>query len=469
MNFFMLFDVIIIGSGPGGYVCAIKCAQLGLKVACIETRETLGGTCLNVGCIPSKTLLEFSEKYYSSKRLIEGGVLTGNIGFDFQKLMQKKSDIIASLTNGISGLFKKNKVERIEGFASFKNANTVVVKKSDGTSQEFGAKNFVIATGSYPSNLPGILVDEKVIVTSTGALSLAKVPKKMIVIGGGVIGLEMASVYARLGSDVEVIEFLPAIVPSMDGEVSRSFRKILQSQGIKFRMETKVHSAAVKEGMAEVVVEDIATSAKETIKADVVLLAVGRRPFTEGLGIENVGIKLNERGFIGVDSHLKTAISNIYAIGDVVPGPSLAHKAEEEGIAVAEILAGKAGHVNYGVIPNVIYTHPEVASVGKTEEELKKDGIEYNVGKFMFMANSRAKAIDDTEGFVKILTNKQTDQILGGHIIGRNAGDLIHEIVIAMEFFGSSEDVARSCHAHPTLNEAVKEACLSAFSKPIHS
>lgn len=460
----MNFDCIVIGGGPGGYVCAIKLAQLGLKTACVEGRKTLGGTCLNVGCIPSKTLLEFSEKYYSSKHLIEEGILEGKVGYNFEKLMKKKEDIISSLTSGIGMLFKKNKVERIEGFANFKNANTIVVNGA-----EYTAKNFVIATGSVPTSLPNIAIDEEIIVTSTGALSLKKVPKKMIVIGAGVIGLEMASVYSRLGTEVEVIEFLPVITPSMDAEISKAFKKILEKQGIKFRMETKVLNAVAKNKDATVEIEDIKTGAKEQIKADVVLVAIGRRPFTEGLQLANAGVELTDRGFIKTDAHLKTTSSNIYAIGDVIIGPMLAHKAEEEGIMVAEILAGKAGHVNYDVIPSIVYTHPEVASVGKTEEELQKAGIEYNVGKFNFAANSRAKAVDDTEGFVKILACKKTDKILGAHIIGRNAGDMIHEIVIAMEFTGSSEDVARSCHAHPTLNEAVKEACLAAFSKPIHS
>lgn len=459
-----MFDVIVIGGGPGGYVAAIKLAQLGAKVACVEERKTLGGTCLNVGCIPSKTLLEFSEKYYSAKHLIKLGILKGDIGFDFDKIQVKKADIITSLTNGISGLFKKNKVERIEGRASFKNSTTIVVGKT-----EYSAKNFIIASGSVPTILPNIKVDEEVIVTSTGALSLKKVPSKMIVIGAGVIGLEMASVYSRLGAEVEVVEFLPNITPGMDAEISRSFKKILEAQGVKFRMESKVNSVTRIGEKAEVTVEDINTKETSKLTADVVLVAVGRRPFTEGLNLDSVGVKLNERGFIVVDKHLKTSAQNIYAIGDVVPGPMLAHKAEEEGIAAAEIIMGKAGHVNYGIIPSVVYTHPEVASVGKTEEELKKQGVEYNVGKFQFLANSRAKAVDDTDGFVKVLAHKKTDEILGVHIIGRNAGDLIHEAVIAMEFFASSEDIARSCHAHPTLNEALKEACLAAFLKPIHS
>jgi dihydrolipoamide dehydrogenase len=361
----MKFDVMVIGGGPGGYVAAIKLAQLGLKTACVESRKSLGGTCLNVGCIPSKTLLEFSEKYYSSKHLIESGIFAGNLSVNFEKLMQKKSEIITSLTSGIAGLFKKNKVERIEGFAIFKDTNTISVKNENGEVIDFTAQNFIIATGSVPTVMPNIKIDEEVILTSTGALSLKQVPAKMLVIGAGVIGLEMASVYARLGSKVEVIEFLSQITPSMDGEISKSFKKILENQGITFKMQTKVISALRKGNEAEVVIESIENGEKQTISVNAVLVAIGRRPFTEGLGLEKVGVKLNERGFILVDSHLKTNIPNIYAIGDVVPGPMLAHKAEEEGIAAAEIIAGKAGHVNYNVIPSIVYTHPEVAYVGK--------------------------------------------------------------------------------------------------------
>jgi dihydrolipoamide dehydrogenase len=458
-----MFDVVVIGGGPGGYVSAIKCGQLGLKVLCVEARESLGGTCLNVGCIPSKTLLEFTEKYNSSKHLIEEGLFTGNVNVNFEALMQKKEAIVKSLTSGIAGLFKKYKVERKVGFAKFKNASTIVVN-----GEEIQAKNFIIATGSTPTILPNIKIDEEIILTSTGALSLKKIPKNMVVIGAGVIGLEMASVYSRLGSKVEVIEFLPIITPSMDLELSKSFKKILEGQGINFKMETKVASVKRMGDVAKIVLEDVKTAEKSEIEADAVLVAIGRRPFTEGLGLEEAGVKLNERGFVITDSHLRTNVANIYAIGDVTTGLMLAHKASEEGFAVAETIAGKKGHVNYSVIPSIIYTHPEVASVGKTEEELKSAGVEYNIGKFPFVANSRAKAVADTDGFVKVLACKKTDQILGCHIIGRNAGDVIHEVVIAMEFFASSEDIARSCHAHPTLNEAVKEACLMAFEKPVH-
>jgi dihydrolipoamide dehydrogenase len=458
------YDDIIIGGGPGGYVVAIKLAQLGRKVLCIEGRKTLGGTCLNVGCIPSKTLLEFSEKYHSAKHLIESGIFTGELDCNFNKLMQKKEDIIKKLTDGIAYLFKKNKIDSKLGFAKFKDSKTVIV---DG--EEFTAQNFVIATGSVPTNLPNIKVDEKIVVTSTGALSLKEVPKKMIVFGAGVIGLEMASIFNRLGSEVEVIEFLPNITPSMDLEISKSFKKILEDQGVKFKMETKLLNVATKGDKAMVDIESVKSGDKTNLEADVVLIAIGRKPFTEGLGLENAGVQLNERGFVITNEKLQTNVSNIYAIGDVTTGLMLAHKASEEGIAVAETIVGKFGFVNYDVIPSIIYTHPEVASVGKTEEELKHAGIEYKIGKFAFAANSRAKAVDDTDGFVKVLVSKKTDQILGCHIIGRSAGDVIHEVVVAMEFFASSEDIARTCHAHPTLNEAVKEACLAAFSKPIHS
>lgn len=458
------YDDIVIGGGPGGYVAAIKLAQLGRKVLCVEGRKTLGGTCLNVGCIPSKTLLEFSEKYHSAKHLIESGIFEGQLNFNFKNLMQKKEDIVKKLTDGIAFLFKKNKIDSKEGFASFKDANTILVNN-----EEFTAQNFVIATGSVPTNLPNIIVDEKVIVTSTGALSLKEVPKKMIVVGAGVIGLEMASIFNRLGSKVEVVEFMDIITPSMDLEISKSFKKILENQGVTFKMSTKLAGVTVNQKKALVDLEDVKSQEKSQSEADVVLVAVGRRPFTEGLGLENIGVKLNERGFVETNKKLQTNVSNIYAIGDVTTGLMLAHKASEEGIAVAEIIAGNYGHVNYEIIPSIIYTHPEVASIGKTEEELKNLKIEYTVGKFNFAANSRAKAVDDTDGFVKVLVCKKTDQILGCHIIGRSAGDIIHEVSVAMEFFASSEDIARSCHAHPTLNEAVKEACLAAFSKPIHS
>jgi dihydrolipoamide dehydrogenase len=464
-----MFDIIVIGAGPGGYVCAIRAAQLGLKVACVESRSTLGGTCLNVGCIPSKTLLEFSEKYHSSKHLIEEGIFSGSVSLDFPKLMEKKATIISQLTGGISGLFKKNKVNHINGLATFKDKNTIIVKKPDGTTEEIQAKNFVIATGSEVTPLPNVEIDEKIIVSSTGALELKSVPKKMVVIGAGVIGLELGSVYSRLGSQVEVIEFLPKITPTMDDEISKNFKKILEKQGLKFTMETKVTGVEKTSNGVLVQVESVTDGSKSKIEADVVLVAIGRRAFTKGLGLENAGVVVNQRGVIETNAKLQTSVSNIYAIGDVTQGAMLAHKAEDEGVAAAEIIAGKHGHVNYDVIPSVVYTHPEVASVGKTEEELKTAGVEYKVGKFSMMANSRAKAVDDTEGFVKILSCKKTDRVLGCHIISRAAGDIIHEVVVAMEFSASAEDIARTCHAHPTLNEAIKEAAMAVDKMQIHS
>ena len=464
-----MFDVIVIGAGPGGYVCAIRAAQLGLKVACVESRSTLGGTCLNVGCIPSKTLLEFSEKYHSSKHLIEEGIFSGSVSLDFPKLMEKKATIVGQLTGGIAGLLKKNKVTHINGLATFKDKNTISIKKPDGTTEEIQATNFVIATGSEVTPLPNVEIDEKVIVSSTGALELKSVPKKMVVIGAGVIGLELGSVYSRLGSQVEVIEFLPKITPTMDEEISKNFKKILEKQGLKFTMETKVTGVEKTSNGVFVQVESVADGSKSKIEADVVLVAIGRRAFTKGLGLENAGVLVNQRGVIETNAKLQTAVSNIYAIGDVTQGAMLAHKAEDEGVAAAEIIAGKHGHVNYDVIPSVVYTHPEVASVGKTEEELKTAGVEYKVGKFSMMANSRAKAVDDTEGFVKILSCKKTDRVLGCHIISRGAGDIIHEVVVAMEFSASAEDIARTCHAHPTLNEAIKEAAMAVDKMQIHS
>ncbi len=464
-----MFDVVVIGAGPGGYVCAIRAAQLGLNVACVESRSTLGGTCLNVGCIPSKTLLEFSEKYHSSKHLIEEGIFSGSVSLDFSKLMERKATIISQLTGGIAGLFKKNKVTHINGLATFKDKNTITVKKPDGTTEEIQSKNFVIATGSEVTPLPNVEIDEKTIVSSTGALELKSVPKKMVVIGAGVIGLELGSVYSRLGSQVEVIEFLQKITPTMDEEISKNFKKILEKQGLKFTMETKVTGVEKTSNGVLVQVESVVDGSKSKIEADVVLVAIGRRAFTKGLGLENVGIVPNVRGVIETNAKLQTSVLNIYAIGDVTQGAMLAHKAEDEGVAVAEIIAGKHGHVNYDVIPSVVYTHPEVASVGKTEEELKTAGVEYKVGKFSMMANSRAKAVDDTEGFVKILSCKKTDRVLGCHIISRGAGDIIHEVVVAMEFSASAEDIARTCHAHPTLNEAIKEAAMAVDKMQIHS
>lgn len=482
------FDLVIIGGGPGGYVAAIRASQLGLKTACVESRKTLGGTCLNVGCIPSKALLEISHKFHDANhQFADLGIEVSKPKIDVKKLIENKNKIVEGLTAGIDGLFKKNKVTKIDGFASFIDKNTIEVVNGKEKSI-ITAKNFVIATGSEVTQLPNVEIDEKVIVSSTGALNLTKTPKKMIIIGAGVIGLEMASVWGRFGAEIEVVEFLDKITPAMDAEISRNFQRILEKQGFKFRLSTKVVSVKKnatpssrsaklrddslpldKESLgATIDVECVKTGKKETLEADVVLVAIGRRPNTKNLGLDKVGIKTNERGFIE-NNHLQTSVNNIYVIGDVTTGPMLAHKAEDEGMAVAEIIAGQKGHVNYDVIPNVIYTYPEIASVGKTEEELKKEGVNYKVGKFTMMANSRARATFDDQGFVKILADAKTDKILGAHIIAREAGNTIHEIVVAMEFGGSSEDIARTCHAHPTYNEAVKEACLAVEKRQIHS
>lgn len=463
------FDLVVIGGGPGGYVAAIRAAQLGLKTACVEKRKTLGGTCLNVGCIPSKALLEISHKFHDANHQFEKlGISISKPKVDVAKVIENKNEIVKGLTGGIAGLFKKNKVTQIEGLGKFLDKNTIEVTKSDGSKEKISAKNFIIATGSEVTKLPGVEIDEKIIVSSTGALDLEKVPGKMVVIGAGVIGLEMASVWSRFGAEIEVVEFLDKITPAMDAEVSRNFQRILEKDGFKFRLSSKVLSVKKDKKGAIVEVEGVADGKKETISADVVLVAIGRRPNTENLGLENVGIKTNQRGFIE-NNHLKTSVENIYVIGDVTTGPMLAHKAEDEGVAAAEMIAGQKGHVNYDVIPNVIYTYPEIASVGKTEEELKAAGIAYKVGKFSMMANSRARATFDEQGFVKILADAKTDRVLGAHIIGREAGNTIHEVVIAMEFGGSSEDIARTCHAHPTYNEAVKEAAMAVEKRQIHS
>lgn len=463
------FDVVIIGGGPGGYVSAIRCAQLGLKVACVEKNDNLGGTCLNVGCIPSKALLEISHKFHDANHQFEKlGIISSKPQADVKKIIQNKNDIVSGLTSGIAGLFKKNKVNRFYGFAKFIDKNNIEILGKDNAVTKIQAKNFVIATGSVVTNLPGVEIDEKVIVSSTGALDLQTVPQKMIIIGAGVIGLELGSVWGRMGAEIEVIEYLDKITPAMDEEISKNFQRILEKQGFKFRLSTKVVSVKKDKKGAIVEIESNADNSKESLKADIVLVAVGRKPNTENLGLENIGIKLNARGFIE-NHHLRTNIDNIYAIGDVTTGPMLAHKAEDEGVAVAEIIAGQAGHVNYDIIPNVIYTYPEVASVGKTEAELKAQNIDYKIGKFTMMANSRARATFDEQGFVKILSCAKTDKILGAHIIAREAGNTIHEIVVAMEFGGSAEDIARTCHAHPTYNEAVKEACLAVDKRQIHS
>ncbi len=462
------FDIIVIGGGPGGYVAAIRASQLGKKTACIESRGALGGTCLNIGCIPSKSLLHSSELFKKANSEFKSlGINTGNISIDISKMMQHKKKSVDTLTKGVEFLFKKNKVTYFKGHGSFLDTNSIEIKLNDGTKKSIKGKNIVVATGSSVLSLPNITIDEKVIVSSTGALSLPKIPKKLIVIGGGYIGLEMGSVWSRLGTQVEVIEYLDHITPGMDKEISDSFLKILKKQGLKFHLSTKVNS--VKKNSNGAIVE--ATSKEGDIKkfdADVVLMSVGRKPNTNGLNLKKVGIELDDKGRIKTGKNFDTNIPNIFAIGDVISGPMLAHKAEEEGIAVAEYLAGKYGHVNYDVIPGVVYTSPEVAYVGKTEEELKLKKISYNVGKFPFLANSRAKINDEADGFVKILADKTTDKILGVHMIGPDVGNMIAEMALAMEFGASAEDVARTCHAHPTLTEAIKEAALAVDKRPIH-
>ncbi|MEQ9115237.1 MAG: dihydrolipoyl dehydrogenase [Rickettsiales bacterium] len=461
------FDVVVIGGGPGGYVAAIRSAQLGLKTACIEKRGALGGTCLNVGCIPSKALLNSSEKYEQAKHeFSEIGVECKDVKLNLEKMLGKKNEIVSSLCTGIEGLFKKNKITYFKGEGSFKSKDTIFVKGQ--TNQEIKTKNTIIATGSEVASLPGVAIDEKSIVSSTGALDLPTVPKKLVVIGGGFIGLEMGSVWRRLGAEVEVIEFLDHIVPGMDGEVGKQLLKILQKQGMKFRLSTKVVAAKSQKGKVSIKIESVDGKKKEQLECDVLLVAVGRKPYTQGLGLDKLGVNVSDRGVIETDEHFKTNVPGIYAIGDVIKGPMLAHKAEDEGVAVAEIIAGKVGHVNYNTIPGVMYTWPEVASVGKTEEQLKKEDKEYVVGKFPFLANSRARAIGSTDGMVKILSCKKTDEVLGVHILGPEAGTMIAEAVLAMEYYASSEDIAMTCHAHPTLNEAVKEAALSVLNRAIH-
>ncbi|WP_195821726.1 dihydrolipoyl dehydrogenase [Roseobacter sp. MH60115] len=458
------YDVIIIGSGPGGYVCAIRCAQLGLKVACVEGRETLGGTCLNVGCIPSKALLHASHMLHEAEHNFAAMGLKGKSpSVDWKQMMAYKEKTIGQNTSGIEFLFKKNKVDWLKGWASIPEAGKV--KVGDDVHE---TKNIIIASGSEPASLPGVEVDEKVVVTSTGALELGKVPKKLVVIGAGVIGLELGSVYARLGSEVTVVEFLDVVTPGMDAEIQKTFQRTLKKQGLTFVMGAAVQKTEAMKTKAKVTYKLRKDDSEHVIDADVVLVATGRKPYTEGLGLDTVGIKMTERGQIAVNGKWETNVPGIYAIGDVIEGPMLAHKAEDEGMAAAEQVAGKHGHVNYGVIPGVIYTHPEVANVGATEEELKEQGRDYKVGKFSFMGNGRAKANFAGDGFVKILADKDTDRILGAHIIGPAAGDLIHEICVAMEFGASAEDLAMTCHAHPTYSEAVREAALACGDGPIH-
>ena len=462
------FQAVVIGGGPGGYVCAIRLSQLGIKTACVESKNALGGTCLNIGCIPSKNLLNFSEKFYSTKNFSNLGIEVGKVKLNLDKVMKNKDKAVDVLTKGIEFLFKKNKVTYYKGTASLKSSNQISVTSSKNKEIIIETENVIISTGSEPASLPGIKFDEKVIVSSTGALSLNTVPKKMVVIGGGYIGLEMGSVWSRLGSEVHVIEFLDHITPGMDKEISKEFMKILQKQGINFHLETKVESIK-KNNKGVIILTSDKNKKKINFNCDVALISVGRKPNTKNLNLSSVGVVLDEKKRIKTDKNFKTNIKNIYAIGDVIEGPMLAHKAEEEGIAVAELLAGQSGHVNYDVIPGVIYTSPEVASVGKTEEQLKELKVKYKVGKFPFLANSRAKAINEPEGFVKILADEKTDKVIGVHIIGPHAGEIIAETAIAMEFGASSEDIARTCHAHPTFSEAVKEAALSVDKRAIHS
>ncbi|MCA3263155.1 MAG: dihydrolipoyl dehydrogenase [Telmatospirillum sp.] len=463
------YDLVVIGSGPGGYVCAIRAAQLGMKVACVEKRDTLGGTCLNVGCIPSKALLQASEKFEeASHGLAAFGVKTGKVELDLKAMMAHKDKTVKSNVDGVAFLFKKNKIDWIKGAGRIAAAGKVEVALNAGGTQTLAAKAIVIATGSEVVSLPSLPIDEKKIVSSTGALTLAEVPKTMVLVGGGVIGLEMGSVWQRLGAKVTVVEFLDRIMPGMDGEISKSMQRILAKQGMAFKLSTKVTGAKVGAKSVALTVEPAAGGAAETLEADIVLVAVGRRPYTDGLGLKEAGVALDEKGRVAIDAHFQTNVPGIYAIGDAIAGPMLAHKAEDEGMAVAEILAGQHGHVNYDAIPSVVYTWPEVASVGKTEEQLKAEGVAIRIGKFPFTANGRARAQNNTDGFVKILADAATDRVLGVHMIGPSVGELVGEMALAIEFGASSEDIARTCHAHPTLTEAVREAALAVDGRPIH-
>ena len=458
------FDVIVIGAGPGGYVCAIRAAQLGMKVACVEKRATLGGTCLNVGCIPSKALLQSSEHFDEAlHKLADHGVSVGSVTLDLARMQARKGEVVGANVKGVEFLFKKNKVTWLKGEGRITGPGAVMV---DG--KPYSAKHIVIATGSESIPLPGVEVDEARIVTSTGALELASVPKHLVVIGGGYIGLELGSVWRRLGAEVTVVEYLDRIVPAMDGEVGKAFERILSKQGITFRLSTKVTGAAVSNAGVALTIEPAAGGAAETLNADVVLLAIGRRAYTANLGLQEAGVATDERGRVVTDGHFATNVPGIWAIGDVIAGPMLAHKAEEEGVALAETLAGQKPHLDYDTIPGVVYTWPEVATVGRTEEQLKAANIAYKVGKFPFTANGRARAMGDMDGFVKLLADARTDKLLGAHIIGPDAGTLIAELALAMEFGASAEDVARTCHAHPSLNEAVKEAALAVAGRALH-
>ena len=467
----MAYDLVVIGSGPGGYVCAVKAAQLGLKTAIVEKRATLGGTCLNVGCIPSKALLHASEMLAEAEHsFAKLGVKTGKVEADLPAMLAHKDATVKANVDGVAFLMKKNKIDVVRGTGKLAGAGKVAVSGEDGAATILEAKSIVIATGSDVAGIPGVEVafDEKVIVSSTGALALEKIPATMIVVGGGVIGLELGSVWARLGAKVTVVEYLESILGGMDGEIAKQAQRALAKQGLEFRLGAKVTAVTRGKKGASVTFEPVKGGAAETLAADVVLVATGRKPYTEGLGLEAAGVALDKRGRIEIDAHFRTGAPGVYAIGDAVRGPMLAHKAEDEGVAVAEIIAGKKGHVNYGVIPGVVYTSPEVASVGVTEEEAKASGAAYKVGKFPFTANGRARAMLATDGLVKIIADAASDRVLGVHILGHGAGEMIHEAAVLMEFGGSSEDLARTCHAHPTMSEAVKEAALATFFKPIH-
>ena len=465
----MAYDLIVIGTGPGGYVCAIKAAQLGLSVAVVEKRASHGGTCLNIGCIPSKALLHASEAFeHAGHGLARLGVKVGKPKLDLKAMHGHKDDVVKANVDGVGFLFKKNKIDAFHGTGRIAGPGKVEVTGEDGAVQTLEAKSIVIATGSDSAPLPGVAIDEKTVVTSTGALDLAKVPGKLLVVGAGVIGLELGSVWRRLGAEVMVVEFLDRILPGTDNDIAKQFQRMLGKQGISFRLGSKVTGVEKAKAGLKVSVEPAKGGEAEVLDADVVLVSIGRIPFTDGLGLDEAGILRDEHGQVTVDAHYRTSVNGIYAIGDVIAGPMLAHKAEDEGVAVAETLAGQAGHVNYGVIPNVVYTEPEIATVGQSEEELKEAGIAYKAGKFPFTANGRARAMNATDGFVKVLADATTDKVLGVHILGHGAGEMIHEAAVIMEFGGSSEDLGRTCHAHPTMSEAVKEAALATFFKPIH-
>ncbi|CAM2009870.1 dihydrolipoyl dehydrogenase [Acanthopleuribacter pedis] len=463
------FDFVVIGSGPGGYVCAIRAAQLGLRTAIIERYGRLGGTCLNVGCIPSKALLQSSEHYHQAKhKFAKHGIDLAEVKLNLAQMMARKDEVVENLTSGIAGLMKKNKITHFEGHGSFVSAKEIAVKNGEET-QTITGKTIVIATGSKPVELPFLPHDKKDIVSSTEALAFDAVPKHLVVVGGGVIGLEMGSVWLRLGAKVTVVEFMDRVLPPMDKDISKEMRKVLKKQGMAFNLSTGVTGVERAEDGTLIVKAKDKKDREVVLEADKVLVAVGRRPYTQGLGLENIGIETDKRGFIPVDDHLRTSVEGVYAIGDVIGGLMLAHKAEEEGVAVAEMAAGKPGHVNYNLVPNVVYTWPEVASVGKTEDELKEAGVAYNAGKFFFRANSRARCVDESDGFIKFLADKETDRLLGAHMVGPSVSELIQEAAVVMEFMGSSEDLARTCHGHPTLSETVKEAALAVDGRQIHS